>query len=85
MIMDNDDEAEATLRFVLPGACVFVCVQESAFQRALRESGNNFEHDPKHEPQSPRPALFCYALGREPSANVRGLSLDVSDPSFSLG
>ena len=26
-------------------------MQEEAFQRALRESRNNFAHDPKHEPQ----------------------------------
>ena len=48
--MDDEDEAGATLRLVLPGP-VCLCVQESANQRTLRESRNNFEHDPKHEPQ----------------------------------
>ena len=34
---------------------------------------------------SPRPALSDMPSGCEPSASVRGLSLDGSDPSLSLG
>ncbi len=49
--MDEEEEAETNVRLAAWCVCVSARVQEEALQRALRESRQNLEHDPKHGPQ----------------------------------